>query len=141
MKMKIRHTGIVVSDIDKSLYFYNELLGFKIVKDAWETGTFINKIVGLSGVNVRTIKMDAGPSLIELLYFKSHPTGAQLSSLVSLGCTHIALTVDNLDNCFKMLKGENTFFVSEPQTSPDGKAKVAFCKDPDGTFIELVEEL
>ena len=141
MKMKIRHTGIVVSDIDKSLYFYNELLGFKIVKDMWEGGAFINNILGLSGVNVRTIKMDAGGSLIELLYFKSHPTGAQLNSLASLGCTHIALTVDNLDNCFKMLKEQNTSFVSEPQTSPDGNAKVAFCRDPDGTYIELVEEL
>tara|TARA_R100000008_G_scaffold18646_2_gene9480 strand:+ start:892 stop:1314 length:423 start_codon:yes stop_codon:yes gene_type:complete len=139
--MKIRHTGIVVSDVDKALHFYNKLLGFKVVKDMWEGGNFIDKILGLSGVNVRTIKMDAGGSLIELLYFKSHPTGQQLSSLASLGCTHIALTVDNLENCFNMLKEENTRFVSEPQISPDGNAKVAFCKDPDGTFIELVEEL
>jgi len=139
--LKIRHTGIVVSDIDKSLHFYNELLGFKIVKDMREVGPFVDKILGLSGVSVRTIKMDAGGSLIELLYFKSHPVGSQPRSITSLGCTHIALTVDNLDDCFKMLKEANTFFVSEPQVSPDGNAKVAFCKDPDGTFIELVEEL
>ena len=139
--MKIRHTGIVVSDIDKSLHFYNELLGFKIVKDMREAGPFVDKILGLSGVSVRTIKMDAGGSLIELLCFKSHPMGQQLNNITSLGCTHIALTVDNLDDCFKMLKEANTFFVSEPQVSPDGNAKVVFCKDPDGTFIELVEEL
>jgi len=139
--LKIRHTGIVVSDIDKSLHFYNKLLGFKIVKDMREAGPFVDKILGLSGVSVRTIKMDAGGSLIELLCFKSHPAHAQPRIITSLGCTHIALTVDNLDNCFNMLKGESVFFVSEPQVSPDGNAKVAFCKDPDGTFIELVEEL
>ena len=102
--MKIRHTGIVVSDIDKALHFYNELLGFKIVKDAQETGPFIDKILGFSGVDVRTIKLGAGGSLIELLYFKSYPMGPQTRGMTSLGCTHIALTVNNLDNCFKMLK-------------------------------------
>jgi len=140
--MKIRHTGIVVCNIDKALHFYNKLLGLKIVKDVWESGSFIDNILSLKDVNVRTVKMEAGGSLIELLYFKSHPTsGLWQNRITSLGCSHIALTVDNLENCFNMLKEENTCFISEPQTSPDGNAKVAFCRDPDGTFIELVEDL
>ena len=32
-------------------------------------------------------------------------------------------------------------FNKNPQRSPDGKAKVCFCRDYDGTLIELVEEL
>ena len=65
--MKIRHTGIVVSDIDKALHFYNKLLGFEIVKDMWESGEFIDNILGFQKVKVRTVKMAAGNSLVEHL--------------------------------------------------------------------------
>ena len=39
------------------------------------------------------------------------------------------------------LTEEGIEFNYPPQTSPDGKVKVAFCRDPDGTLIEMVEEL
>ena len=140
--MKIRHTGIVVSDIDKALHFYNKLLGLEIVKDMWESGEFIDNILGFQKVKVRTVKMDAGGSLVELLCFKSlHPRVSFVRNLNLLGCTHIALTVDNLDKYYNLLKEDGIRFVSEPQKSEDGSVKVAFCKDPDETFVELVEEL
>ena len=40
--INIRHTGIVVSDMEKSLKFYRDLLGFKIRKDMVESGDYIN---------------------------------------------------------------------------------------------------
>ncbi|MBI3088771.1 MAG: VOC family protein, partial [Candidatus Colwellbacteria bacterium] len=58
-----------------------------------------------------------------------------------IGCTHVAFTVANLDKEYKRLTEAGIVFNSPPQLPPDGYAKVAFCKDPDGTLIELVEVL
>src|SRR3989344_967420 len=138
----IRHTGIVVSDLDKSLHFYRDLLGFEIVKDKLESGNYIDSVLSLKNASVRTIKMKAPDgNLIELLYFKSHPKKPENTYITGLGCSHIAFTVDNVEKEYKRLLGEGIKFNSSPEASPDGYAKVVFCRDPKGAWIELVEVL
>lgn len=138
----IRHTGIVVSDLDKSLHFYRDLLGFEIVKNKLESGNYIDHVLSLKNASVRTIKMKAPDgNLIELLYFKSHPKKPKNFDITSLGCSHIAFTVDNVEKEYKRLLGEGIKFNSSPKTSPDGYAKVVFCRGPEGAWIELVEVL
>jgi catechol 2,3-dioxygenase-like lactoylglutathione lyase family enzyme len=138
----LRHVGIVVSDIKKSLFFYKNLLSLKIISDNIESEDFIQDILDLKKSKLRTIKMssDEGNSLVELLYFESHKDKKRRIIMpFSLGPTHIAFEVDNLDEEYIRLKKKGTVFISAPQYSPDGRAKVVFCKDPDGTLIELVE--
>ena len=138
----IRHTGIVVSDLHKSLHFYRDLLGFEIVKDNIESGDYIDFVLSLKNVSVKTIKMKAPDgNLIELLYFKSHPKKPKNIDISDLGCSHIAFTVGNVEKEYKRLLGEGVTFNSNPKISPDGYAKVVFCRDPDGVWIELVEVL
>lgn len=139
----MRHLGIVVSDIEKSLHFYRDILGLQIKRDMLEEGDFIDTILGLKNVQVRTVKMSAdGGSLIELLYFKSRPKKPKLNKKnCNIGTPHVAFTVANIDAEYKKFKKSGVKFNSAPQISPDGKAKVAFCRDPDGVPIELVEEL
>jgi lactoylglutathione lyase len=138
----LRHTGIVVSNIEKSLEFYRDLLGFIVVKDQVETGRYIDIFLGLEDVTVRTVKMCLGEgSMLELLCFFSHPPKMTPQKIYDLGCSHVALTVEDLDETYKSLLNSGVFFNNPPQISPDGYAKVAFCQDPDGSYLELVEEL
>ena len=55
--------------------------------------------------------------------------------------THIAFAIDDLSDEYNRLKNEGVPFNSPPQLSLDGCAKVAFCRAPEGIFIELVEVL
>jgi catechol 2,3-dioxygenase-like lactoylglutathione lyase family enzyme len=138
----IRHFGIVVSNIEKSLHFYRDLLGLEIKIDALEKGKFIDDILNLKNVKVRTIKMSADDgNLIELLWYKSHLKKPNKKEICGIGASHVAFTVDNLDYEYKRLKKQKVKFSCPPRISPDGRAKVTFCYDPDGTPIELVEEL
>jgi catechol 2,3-dioxygenase-like lactoylglutathione lyase family enzyme len=141
----IRHVGIVITDIKKSLDFYVDALGFKISKRADESGTCIDNFLSLTDTEVTTIKMsDDNGNILELLRFNSHPDKADNNKnrlLNEVGCSHFALTVDNLDELYTCLSDEDIKFNYPPQISDDGKVKVAFCRDPDGTFIEMVEEL
>ena len=70
----IRHTGIVTDDLKASLYFYKNLLGFRIKKRMIESGLVTDKISGLKNVRVETIKLYKKniKQLIELLYYHSH---------------------------------------------------------------------
>ena len=139
----IRHFGIVVSDIEKSLEFYRDILGFKIKIDALEEGKFIDTILGLKDVKVRTVKMVADDgNLIELLWYQSHKGKKRENyEIFDIGASHPAFTVENLDYEYKRLNEKGIKFISLPQVSPNGKTKVAFCYDPDGAPVELVEEL
>jgi len=139
----IRHTGIVVGNLEKALNFYRDLLGLSIVREMDESGEYVDMILALDNVEVKTVKLAAEDNnLVELLYFKTHYDDKKMKKeLYSLGCSHIAFTVDNLDELYSKLVNSGVKFNSLPQVSLDGFAKVAFCQDPEGNFIELVEVL
>ena len=138
----IRHTGIVVTDLETSLHFYRELLGFQVAKQMEESGDYIDNISSLRNVKVTTVKMTSlSGQMIELLKYHSHPAEQKMCEICEIGISHIAFTVDNLDIEYKRLRGKGIQFNSPPQLSPDGYAKVTFCRAPEGTLIELVEVL
>jgi catechol 2,3-dioxygenase-like lactoylglutathione lyase family enzyme len=143
MIKNIRHTGIIVKDLDSSLTFYRDILGFKIFKRMDEEGTFIDGILGLNKVLVTTIKMIIPDTeyMIELLYYHSHKSKEQIRAVNDIGIGHIAITVTNIDFLYKKLLENNMEFISEPITSDDNMARVVFCRAPEGTYIELVQEL
>ena len=143
MIKEVRHVGITVTNMKKSLEFYQNILGLKIQREMNESGKHIDNMLSMENVLVNTIKMciNDETTLIELLEFKSHPQKSNNSNISTIGTSHFALTVDNLDNIYKKLIENNIKFNSTPQFSPDGYAKVSFCYDPDGTLIELVQVL
>ena len=144
MIKEVRHIGISVTNMEKSLKFYRDLLGFKIEREMDESGSHLDNMLSLKNVNVKTIKMSIdgkGGTLVELLQFFSHAKKPEDSEITRIGTSHFALTVNNLDEIYEKFKKEGIKFNSSPQTSPDGYAKVAFCLDPDNTLIELVQVL
>ena len=54
--MKLRHVGITVTDLKKSIDFYRDIFGFSIIKEMDESGEHIDNFSGLKGVDVRTVK-------------------------------------------------------------------------------------
>ncbi len=137
----IRHSGIVVKNIERATKFYQKYFNFIIVKKMNESGDFIDKVLGYQNLTVKTVKMKTGSSMLELLEFKNPKSENKDRKINDYGCTHIAITVSDLDKLFKQLKKEGVHFISAPQISEDGAAKVCFCRDHDGTFLELVEEI
>jgi lactoylglutathione lyase len=139
---EVRHFGIVVSDIEKALWFYRDLAGLEVQKDLQESGSYIDNFSALKNVDVRTVKMtSSNGGMVELLYYSSHPEKANPQPINVIGCSHVAFTVGNLDEVYEDFSSKGIEFNSPPQLSPDGYAKVTFCRDPDGNLVELVEVL
>ncbi|MCF8169446.1 MAG: VOC family protein [Rhodoferax sp.] len=143
MITQIRHTGLVVADLQAALWFWRDLLGFKVDKQMDEYGPHIDAIMGLENVRVTTVKMAAPEGgMIELLHFQSHPDIPKWQGKpYSTGFTHIAMTVGNLDVAYKKLMDAGAVFSAPPQYSLDGTVKVIYCRGPEGVLIELVEKI
>ena len=138
MIKNIRHSGIVARDLTKTYNFYLGL-GFNAVSDEQERGKFIDTILGLDNCEVRTIKMKCGNQMIELLEYKNPKSEDFTKRVNSIGCSHLALTVNDVQSLYEDLVGTGVEFVNPPFSN--GKVKVAFCKDPNDVYLELVEEL
>ena len=141
--IKIRHTGLVTSDIKKSLTFWIKYLKFKIKIKMEEDGDLIDKIMLYQNVKVQTFKLlDNNNMLLELLYFKNSPKiKKNIIHPYSNGFTHISITVKDLKKLYKFLKKKKVKFNSKPQISLDGNVLMTYCRTPEGAFLELVQEL
>lgn len=139
----VRHTGIVVNEIENAIKFWVNLLGFKVVVDQIEEGEFIDKLLGLENVLVRTVKLAAQDgSLVELLHFISHkslPTWD--GNPYKTGLTHIAFNVANISNVVSILEQNGYSEVNRYQKSLNGDVLVCYVKGFEGLLLELVEQL
>ncbi|TGL59749.1 glyoxalase [Leptospira ognonensis] len=138
-----RHTGIVVRDLDRAFRFY-EALGFKLWKREVESGDFISTVVGIENVKVETAKLKAPDnSMLELLQYHSHPKEKEIVNAPSnqLGCSHIAFSVIDIDKTCDFILQQGGSLVNPPALSANGLVKVAYCHDPEGVLLELVEEI
>jgi catechol 2,3-dioxygenase-like lactoylglutathione lyase family enzyme len=142
MITKIRHTGVVVRDLVKSLNFY-EGLGFKLASRQIEHGDFIDQVVGLTKVKVETAKLlSPCGGMLELLKYHSHPINEPVSRQDSnrLGCSHIALQVNDITAVLDIIELKHGSLKCDPVKSADGVFTVAYCYDPEGNIVEIVEE-
>lgn len=141
MIMAFRHVGLVITDLEKSLAFWCDVMGFKVSRQMEEFGPHIDAMMGLKDVRVKTAKLMAPDgNMLELLCFSSHPDeGSWKGTPFSTGLTHIAFTVKNLDETCKSLKKNGVTFPAEPQITPDGSVKVIYATGPEGVLLELVE--
>ncbi|MFQ5485176.1 MAG: VOC family protein [Desulfobacterales bacterium] len=136
----IRHTGIVVSDMSKSVLFYRDLLGLKVWADFVDDSKTIQTITGVSGAKVRMVKLKAADGVsIELLQYLSHPQEPQAHPAFRIGCNHIGIQLDDIDAFYKDAKAQGVHFHSPPVISADGVGKMTYCRDPDGNIVEFVQ--
>ena len=140
MIKEVRHAGIIVSNMENSLKFYCDLLNLKIKSLANEEGEFLDNMLAHKNVKNKVAKLIAynGTALIELIESESF-SNIQPRNFFTIGASHVAFTVDDLDKTYRHLSNNGVKFNAPPQLSPDGFAKVTFCSDPDDTPIELVE--
>ena len=142
---RIFHFNINCSDIEKALEFYQKL-GFQIILDFREgmeskemADAFGLDVADLKGVHLR-IGDNANATRIDLLEFKNPPpTGKPYPHLYHTGIARMCLKTTNIEEDYQNLKAKGIEFISEPKLLPGTTVKIVCFKDPDGTFIELLE--
>jgi glyoxylase I family protein len=139
------HIAITVSDTQRSLDFYCGLLGLTKVEQHQLVGADIDKANGIQAGAAQSTRLAAPDTpriLIDLLeYFEMTKDGA-VAPLGRVGATHFCLSVPDLNAFYDELSAKGVEFISEPVNFAleHGSVDVVFLRDPDGNFVELVEE-
>ncbi|MCG3198377.1 MAG: hypothetical protein GHCLOJNM_02876 [bacterium] len=146
----IDHINIVVSDLERSVRFYTEVLGMREIRRASLSGEWIERIVGLSGVRaeVAYVLAEAGEPRIELLQYLA-PQGTSLPECAlpnTRGLRHIAFRVNDIEATCKKLRKAGVPLVGPPVHVPSevithsaGEKILCYFHDPDGVLLELAE--
>ena len=137
----IHHTAISTRDLERSIAFYRDLLGFEIALDfSWPEGTAnMNATHRLEETSGRVVLLQAGNCMLELFeYATPTPRPAEGDRrLCDHGITHICLDVDDIDAEYARLEAKGMRFHCPPVDY--GTVKTTYGLDPDGNFIELQE--
>ena len=137
-----RHTGIIVSDMAKSLFFYESILGLQVIQKFSDNSQYINQITQITNGSVDFIKLRANDGYtLELLQYPTHPTSKHDLGILNVGILHIAIHVESAIEAYDHLLSHGITPLSRPILSSEGFAKVFFCLDPDNVRVEFVEML
>ena len=138
------HTGITVTDLERSLAFWRDVLGFELSHRAHQTGELASEITGVAGAEIliAVLKTPMGHK-IELLEYLAPPDRKHVSPRpCDVGSVHIALTVDDLDAVLTAIGPFGWKVEGQPQTlqsGPNAGKRVVYVRDPDGTTIEFMQ--
>lgn len=133
----VDHIAISVSDMDRTIRFFNDVLGFAVL---WEkTGLNISTLVGLPDAYARQVMLEGYGMRIELFkYIRPQGKMREPHRQCDFGITHFCLSVKNIDSLYRQLLIKSVDFISPPQEVRPKVWSVYF-KGPDGISIELVE--
>ncbi|MBF2007472.1 MAG: VOC family protein [Chlorogloeopsis fritschii C42_A2020_084] len=138
--------GMTVSDMDKAVEFYSQVLSFKKISDVEVWGTEYEHLQGLFGVRMRVVRMQLGDESIELTEYLT-PKGRPIpvdSRSNDRWFQHIAIVVSDMDKAYQRLRSLKVQHASTaPQRLPDWNQAAAgirafYFKDPDGHNLEII---
>lgn len=124
--MRILHTMLRTGDLDRSIAFYTQVLGMRLLRRRdYPAGEFTLAFIGYGD--------EADQAAIELTYnwgVASYDLGS--------GFGHIAIEVDDVYAACAQIKDKGRTIVREAGPMNAGTTIIAFVQDPDGYLIELI---
>jgi lactoylglutathione lyase len=125
--MRILHTMIRVGDLQRSIAFYTEVLGMRLLRRSdYPGGRFTNAFVGYED--------ESKAAVLELTHnwdTKSYDMGNAFG--------HVAIEVDDANKSCDEVRKRGGKVTREPGPMKHGTTVIAFVEDPDGYKIEFVE--
>jgi len=139
---RLTHLGICVSDLERSLRFYRDVLGCQEVGRLDMEGGGAAVINGLEEVKLRAIYLERDGWRLELLAF---PEPGWLGPrtprpMNQLGLTHLSFRVEDLDGICARIEAAGGGVLPETRIGGAGvPTRAVMAHDPDGLRLELIE--
>ena len=147
----IKHVGITVLDMERSVRFYRDVLGLRLVAEMVMEGPETDALFGRAGVRARVVYLngsevvDAPP--VELICFgESQAVRREVSDLFRTSVSEICFGVRDIDAVYCRLRAAGVPCLSAPQLfdfsdGGYGRSRALYFRDPDGVILELLEVL
>ena len=131
------HYGLTVSDLDRAVAFYRDVLGLDLLAEFEVGGDAFAEAVAVPDANASFAHLDAGGCRLELVAYDPEGEPSEPTDVNRPGATHLALAVDDVDARYDALPS-HVETLSGPRTTESG-TRICFVRDPEGNLVELLE--
>ena len=140
----LHHTGLTVSDLERSLHFWRDAMGMEELFQQEKEGGYLEAIVREPGAHVRMAHLAFGGEgpRVELFQYLAPSGGQHLSRPADQGFVHVCIACEDLDERMKRLVAAGGTPFSEPvviDTGVNRGGRGVYLRDPDGHVVELFE--
>jgi catechol 2,3-dioxygenase-like lactoylglutathione lyase family enzyme len=135
---RLNHVGLSVTNLERSLGFYRDLLGLEVAALRNFEGEKFETILGLDGVRGR-VALLKGPNIRVELFEFAHPSPKVADPhrpVCDRGITHFCIEVSDVSTMYDRLRAAGVPFHSAP-VDFSGEATAVYGRDPDGNVFEL----
>ena len=140
---RLTHLGLCVSDMERSLRFWRDAMGFDLSTEFPELrveNEMADRLLSLRDVSLHAVYLERDGFRIELLHYASprSPGTAPKRGMNDLGLTHLSIRVPDVREAMAAIEAGGGRVEPATLVEIEGLAVAVFARDPDGTPIELV---
>jgi lactoylglutathione lyase len=138
------HMGMTVADLERSLAFYTQLLGFRVVATWTRDEQYIRDLLGYPDLTLRAavLEIPGSDELLELVQYDDVARSPVVATHADPGTCHLSLLVTELDELVEDLRAAGVELVAPPVTptvGPNRGGRAVYLIDPDGIRVELTQ--
>ena len=138
------HTSFTVSNLDRSIAFFRDILGFTATPKLPRSRSVIQSITGVSESDVMIAYLHGPGHTLELIqYLAPSDRGEVRPRPCDVGFAHIAFDVEDIDAIVTLALKHNVHPIGQITTvdqGPNQGGKAVYLSDPDGITVELIQQ-
>ena len=142
--LRPHHTGIQVADLERSIQFYRDILGFELVFQWNPQAEYIRTITGYPGADIHAaiLRMPNSDMFLEILEYRNVDKTPVDTRTANPGTAHMAFFTDDCDALYEELTARGVRSVNPPVTptiGPNKGGRAVYMIDPDGIRVEFIQ--
>jgi len=142
--LRPHHVGIQVADLERSMQFYRDVLGFELTFQWNPQAQYIRTVTGYpeADIHAAILKLPGADVYLEILEYRNVEKAPVDTRTANPGTAHIAFFTDDCDALFAELTAKGVESVSEPVTpeiGPNKGGRAVYMIDPDGIRVEFIQ--
>lgn len=147
---RIYHVGLTVSDLDKSIAFYRDILGLKFQGEIMMVGEETDKMFQKKNCKARVAYLNGSENIetppIELIQFVEEDVNKVKSDLFTTSISEVCFYTDDIERVYNSLIENHVECLSEPQyfdfrANELGESRAFYFRDPDGIVLEMMQPI
>jgi lactoylglutathione lyase len=140
---KLHHAGIQVADLERSVAFYRDILGFEVVFQWNPQAEYIRTITGYPGADIHAaiLRFPGSDAFLEILEYRNVDKTPIDTRTANPGTAHLAFFTDDCDALYEELTAKGVKSVNPPVTptmGPNEGGRAVYMIDPDGIRVEFI---